>query len=99
MTLQIFTILLAILCIASTGITEAIKRATKEKISNNLLAAIVAVVVGGGGTVAAFLFMSIPFTAINIVCIVLMVIAIWVGSMIGYDKVKQLVKQIIEQLH
>lgn len=37
---------------------------------------------------------TIPFTPPNIVCMVLMAVAVWVGAMLGYDKVIQMIDQI-----
>lgn len=38
--------------------------------------------------------MGIEWSVNNIICLALMVVSIWVGSMIGYDKVKQLLEQL-----
>ena len=39
---------------------------------------------------------GIPWTTNNIICLVLMGVAVWVASMIGYDKLLQLLKQIAD---
>ena len=36
------------------------------------------------------------FSINNIICLVLMGVAVWIASMIGYDKVLQLLKQLAD---
>lgn len=95
MTAQLFLMLFVIFASVSVILTEALKKATKETLANNILALIVALVVGGGGSVVAYIFMGIAFTTSSIIAIVLMVIAVWMGAMVGYDKIKQLIEQIL----
>lgn len=97
MTVNLFVVLVIALCAVSSLLTEAIKKLydnAGRKYSANLIALIDAIVVGCGGTSCVYLLMSIPFSTNNIVCIAMMAIVVWIGSMIGYDKVIQLVKQI-----
>lgn len=97
MTVQLFSILLIILCAISALLTEAIKKwfeNIKKNPSANLIAIIDAVIVGGGGMAAAYIWLNIPFTLPNILSIVTMIFAVGIGSMVGYDKVIQLVTQI-----
>ena len=97
MTVNLFVVLVIALCAVSSLLTEAIKKLYENagrKYSANLIALIDAIVVGCGGTACAYLLMSIPFSTNNIVCLIMMAIVVWIGSMIGYDKVIQLVKQI-----
>ncbi|MCC8015503.1 MAG: N-acetylmuramoyl-L-alanine amidase [Eubacterium sp.] len=78
-------------------ITEAVKNILKDAdytYSSNIVAAICAVVVGILGTAISYVFLGIGFTAANIICITLMAVIIWVGAMLGYDKVTQLLEQI-----
>ena len=42
------------------------------------------------------MLLGIPWTVNNIICLVIMIVAVWIGSMIGYDKIIQLLKQIQE---
>lgn len=42
----------------------------------------------------AYISLGIAFTPPNIVCMVLMAVAVWVGSMVGYDKVIQMIEQV-----
>lgn len=97
MEIKIFAMLLIILCAVSTLFTEAIKQVYKnanKKYSANLIALVVALVVGGGGAASAYCILAIPFTTVNIILIVFMIFAIWIGAMLGYDKVIQLFEQI-----
>lgn len=80
----------------SSLLTEAFKKALDEaeiKYSNNIIALGMAILVGIGCMIGAYVILGIPFTPANIVCILFMAIAIWVGAMVGYDKVKQLFEQ------
>lgn len=96
MTLVLFLALLTIFSVAVSLITEAVKKYLDEggkKYSSNLVVLIVSCIVGACGTAIVYLFLAIPFTVANIVCIVLMAVAVWVGAMIGYDKVLQMIEQ------
>lgn len=97
MTISLFLTLIVTLAMAVSLLTEAVKKSfegTKVKYSSNVLVLIVSVIVGVGGTALTYLFLGIPFTAPNIVCMVLMAVAVWVGAMLGYDKVLQMIEQI-----
>lgn len=97
MTITLFIFILTIGSAVTSLLTEAIKKwcenAHKEY-SANVLALINAIVVGLVGTIIAYLLMGIPFTLNNVICMVLMTFSVWIGSMIGYDKVIQLIQQI-----
>lgn len=43
-----------------------------------------------------YMLQGIPWTTNNIICLVLMGVAVWIASMIGYDKLLQLLKQIAD---
>lgn len=97
MSLTVFLTLFAILAVAVSLLTEAVKAFLDKagaKYSSNVVVLIVAIVVGAGGTILTYIFMGIPFTVINIVCIPVMALALWMGAMIGYDKVIQLIEQV-----
>lgn len=97
MTIQLFGILLVTLCAVSALLTEAIKKWFENKEKNpsaNLIAIIDAVVVGIGGMTAAYVWLGVAFTLQNILAIAAMTFLIAIGSMIGYDKVIQLLKQL-----
>lgn len=97
MTLTLFVTLLVVLAVCVSLITEAVKKFLDDagvKYSSNVVVLIVAVIVGAGGTALMYLFLGITFTPPNIVCIVLMAVAVWVGAMVGYDKVVQMIEQL-----
>ena len=93
MTIQLFMFLFSIGSLVSSLITEAIKKAYMN-VSSNIIALIDAVVVGVIGTVFAYILMGITFNLPNIICIFIMAVCIWIGSMVGFDKVKQTINQI-----
>ncbi len=96
MTVATFITLLTLFSAVTGLIVEAVKKILDEKkknYSSNILACIVACVVGIGGTCVYYVFMNIPFTAINIICMVIMGVASAVGAMVGYDKVIQTIGQ------
>lgn len=101
MTIQLFLLILTVAAVVCSLITQAVKKFMDEagwKYSSNLVVLVVAFVVGTGGTAILYIFMGVPFTVINIICMILMGLAVWVGSMVGYDKVTQLIQQIIKYL-
>lgn len=93
MTLSLFLFLFAICSTVASLFTEALKKSFK-KISSNILALVSAIVIGSGGTIISYIFWDLPFDSQNIVCIILMAFSIWIGSMVGYDKVNQTLEQI-----
>lgn len=97
MTLSLFMALIVILAVAVSLITEAVKKFlddAKKTYSSNMVVLVVAVIVGVGGTALAYLFLGIAFTLTNVLCMALMAIAVWVGAMLGYDKVIQMLEQL-----
>lgn len=93
MTIQLFLFLFTIGSLMSSLVTEAIKKAFTS-VSTNVIALADSVLVGLVGTICAYILMGIPFTLANDICIVLMAVCIWIGSMVGYDKVMQTISQI-----
>ena len=93
MTIEIFLFLFTIGSLISSLLTEAIKKMDLN-MSVNIIALIDAMLVGFLGTIAFYLIMGIVWTPTNIVCIFLMTFCIWIGSMIGYDKVMQTIAQL-----
>ena len=97
MTITLFISVLTLGAGVTALLTEAIKKAYEnagKEYSSNIIALIDAIVVGGGGVAVTYMLMDIPWTVNNIICLVLMTIAVWIGSMIGFDKVIQLIKQL-----
>ena len=93
MTIDLFIYLFTIGSAVSSLLTQAVKKALPN-VSSNILALVDSVAVGIVGTVFAYILLDIAFTAKNIVSIVLMAVCIWIGSMLGYDKVTQAIKQL-----
>jgi len=93
MTLTLFITLLTILALVSSLITEAIKKVYKAT-KPTLVDAIISAVAGWGGGIVAYILMGIPFSAANVVCVILLAPAIWLCSTLGYDKVVEVITQI-----
>ncbi len=99
MTVTLFITMLTFGAGISSLLTEAVKKAysnAHKEHSANIVALINAIVVGCGGTAVLYMLKSIPWTVNNIICLILMGVAVWMASMIGYDKIIQLLKQISE---
>ena len=97
MTITLFIAMLTLGAGVTALLTEAIKTAyanAQKDYSSNIIALINAVVVGCGGTAITYILLGISWCVNNVICLILMGIAVWVASMIGYDKVLQLIKQL-----
>lgn len=97
MNIALFIALLVVFSTVTSLLTEAFKKLlddTTITYSSNVLVVIIACIVGVLGTGAYYALCSIQFTLANIVCMPLMGLATAVGSMVGYDKVIQTIKQI-----
>lgn len=99
MTITLFITFMTVAAAVSGLLTEAIKKAYQNagrKYSANVIALINATVIGGLGMAAVYMLLGIQWTVNNIICLVIMIVAVWIGSMIGYDKIIQLLKQLQE---
>lgn len=97
MSITLFITMFTVGAAASALLTEAVKKSyanAGKECSPNVIALVDAVVIGAGGTAVVYMLMDIPWTVNNIICLMLMAGCVWIGSMIGYDKVVQLLKQI-----
>ena len=97
MTITLFVSILTIGAAVNSLLTEAIKKFYENagrQYSANVIALVDALVIGGLGTAIVYMLMGIPWTVNNIICLLMMVVATWIGSMIGYDKIIQLIKQL-----
>jgi hypothetical protein len=98
MSVQLFIIIFAIEVVVSGLLTEAIKKAFQnadnKNYSANIIALIDAFMVGGFGTAVIYYLYGLTFTVTNILVLIVMVVAIWMGSMVGFDKIMQSIKQI-----
>jgi VIT1/CCC1 family predicted Fe2+/Mn2+ transporter len=93
MTIELFMYLFTIGSAFSSLLTQACKK-TFTGVSSNILALVSAAIVGIFGSVFSYLCFDIDFSAQNIICIGLMAVCIWIGSMVSYDKVLQTIKQL-----
>lgn len=96
MNTTMFLILLSAFSVISSLITEGIKNLANDRVnlSYNIVALITALFVGGGGTAVYYRLNAIPFSANNVIYMVLMGLASGLVSMVGFDKVKQAIEQI-----
>ncbi len=100
MTVTMFIMLLTAFSTLTGLCTECIKKLLDEQnvtYASNLLASIVGLIVGICGTAVYYVIAAIPFSVVNIVCAVLMGIASAIGAMVGYDKLMQMLKQLVEK--
>ena len=96
MTVQIFLTLVTVFAVVTSLITEAVKKfldSLNVQYASNLVVLASSVLVGGLGTAIFYVFMGYNWNAINVVCIFLMILANWLVSMLGYDKVMQAITQ------
>lgn len=93
MTITTFLLFLSIGASVTSLLTEALKKVF-ENVPSNIIALASALVVGLGGTSAIYVILEISFDIKNIACIILMAFCIWIGSMVGYDKVIQTIEQL-----
>lgn len=99
MTTTIFLILLSGFSVISSLVTEGIKNITTNKVnlSYNIIALITALIIGSGGTAIYYQLNAISFTINNIIYMLLMGFASGLTSMVGFDKVKQTIEQVINK--
>lgn len=97
MDVTVFFILLSAFSSVSSLVTEGIKNiaADRAELSYNIIALVTALLIGGGGTAVYYQLNAVPFTVNNIIHMVLMGLASGLVSMIGFDKVKQAVEQVV----
>ena len=99
MTVTLFISMFTLGSVVTSLLTEAVKKAyanAHKDYSANVVALINAIVVGCGGTAIGYMLMGVEWTVNNILCLILMGVAVWIASMVGYDKVLQLLKQLSE---
>lgn len=99
MTTTMFLIMLSAFSLISSLVTEGIKNLITDKINLpfNIIALIVALLIGGAGTAVYYQLNAISFTANNIIYMILMGLTSGLCSMVGFDKVKQTIEQIINK--
>ena len=99
MTVELLIQLVVVGAIITSLLTQAIKvwcaNAGKD-CAPNFVALINAVVVGLIMGVIVFVFLALPVTIGNVLSVIALIFIIWIGSMIGFDKVVQSLKQLAE---
>ena len=93
-----FVLMVGVLvCSVFTGlIVEAIKKmTTAEGRQTNLIAAVVSVIVGISFGVGYILLNKLTFDTQNIISIILLVVCSWIVSMVGFEKFRQTIEQIM----
>mgnify|MGYP006922124176 FL=1 len=97
MTISMFTIILAACAVATSLLVQGIKKFLDEmkiRYASNIVVLVVALIVGCGVTALYYVNYQVPLNVLNSVYLAIMGIANWLGSMLGYDKVKQAIEQI-----
>lgn len=87
---------LALVSGLTTLAVEGLKKILDESkipYKSNLLAGIVAIVLSCGAVIAYMLYFSKPFTVQTGVVLVCFAFLSWLCSMVGFDKIKQLLEQ------
>lgn len=93
MTITIFLSIFTIGSFISSLLTEALKKAFTN-ISTNIIALANAIIVGLFGTTFAYIIIGVVWNIQSVVCLLMMIGCVWIGSMVGYDKVLQTIMQI-----
>lgn len=97
MSVQVFLILITVFATITSILTEAVKKfldSQKITYASNIVVLVIAFIVGFSGTAIYYVNMGIEFSVINIIYLFLISLANWVGAMVGYDKIIQLLKQL-----
>ena len=97
MSASIFLMLLSLFSVITGLVTEGIKKIAKDKanLSYNIIALIIALIVGVVGCGVYYQLNDILFTTNNIIYMVLMGLSSGLVSMVGFDKVKQTIEQVV----
>ena len=97
MTTTTFLMLLSSFSVLSGLVTEGIKKLISDKanMSYNIIALVVSLVIGGVGCAIYYQLNTIPFDINNVIYMILMGLASGLCSMVGFDKIKQAVEQIV----
>ena len=97
MTTTTFLMLLSAFSVLSGLVTEGIKKLISDKanMSYNIIALIVSLIVGGDGRAIYYQLNAIPFDVNNVIYMILMGLASGLCSLVGFDKIKQAVEQIV----
>ena len=96
--ITIETFLIGLMAVSTlTGfVTEAIKKIITERKAEyrpNTIAGIVAAVLSVGLGIGYTVIMNMAFTGQIVVCIIALTFMGWLGAMVGYDKITDLLKK------
>ena len=96
MTFEVFLTLLLVVSTLTSLVVEALKKFLGEnkKYSSNMLAGLVAIVLSVAVGICYFILFGVAFSAQFVIYIVALVLIGWICSMLGYDKVVQILTQI-----
>lgn len=96
MTFEVFLTLLLVVSTLTSLVVEALKKFLGEnkKYSSNMLAGLVAIVLSVAVGICYFILFEVAFSAQFVIYIVALVLIGWICSMLGYDKVVQILTQI-----
>lgn len=96
MNVTVFLVLFAALTIITPLITEAIKKVFSGKnLAYNIVVLIVSTISAIVASAFYFVATKTAFAAVDVFYVVFLIGANWLGSMLGYDKIKQAIEQII----
>lgn len=99
MTIEIFLFGLAICSALTSLITEAVKATVNSDskfMHSNLLVALCSVVSALWVIVGYVIFTNSHLDKQSVLCAVMLVIMSWLCAMVGYDKVKQTIRQLVD---
>lgn len=96
MTNTTFLMLLSAFSVLSGLVTEGIKKLCSDRanLPYNLMTLAASLIIGTAGCAVYYLLNHIPFTSDNVVYMILMGLAGGLISMVGFDKVKQMIAQL-----
>lgn len=96
MSVTTFIMLLAAFSIITSLVTEAIKKILDSP-KPNIVALIVGLIIGVGGSIVYYILNAVPIDVVTVIYAILLGGASALCAMLGYDKVKQAIEQIISK--
>lgn len=84
----------------SSLVTQAIKKLLDENkiaYSTNIIVAVVSALVGALIVIYYMIYSKIEISPMSIISAIIFVCLSWLGSMVGYDKVKQAITQVKDE--
>lgn len=100
-TVGVFGVLLIALGGFTTIAVEFVKNLLsklEKKVDPQIVAIICGAIIGIIGTMIYYFTVGIPFTAMNIVWLLLEALCVIIGSQVGYDKLWSVIKSILENM-